>query len=65
LLGRIGSSARTISLGLQPGGMLAGGLLIDATNGASTIVAMGATVAVLSGAFAPIRALRQAQLNPR
>ena len=65
LLGRIGSTARTISLGLQPVGMLAGGLLIDATNGASTIVAMGATVAVLSVAFAPIRALRQAQLNPR
>ena len=65
LLGRIGSTARTISLGLQPVGMLAGGLLIDATNGASTIVAMGATVAVLSVVSAPIRALRQAQLNPR
>jgi MFS transporter, ENTS family, enterobactin (siderophore) exporter len=65
LLGRIGSTARTISLGLQPVGMLAGGLLIDATNGASTIVAMGATVAALSVVSAPIRALRQAQLNPR
>ena len=65
LLGRIGSTARTISLGLQPIGMLAGGLLIDATNGAMTLVAMGATVACLSVVFAPIRALRQAQLNPR
>jgi MFS transporter, ENTS family, enterobactin (siderophore) exporter len=64
LLGRIGSTARTISLGLQPVGMLAGGLLIDATNGATTIVAMGAVVAGLSIAFAPIRALRHAQLNP-
>jgi MFS family permease len=65
LLGRIGSTARTISLGLQPVGMLAGGLLIDATNGAATIVAMGVVVAVLSLAFAPIGALRHASLAPR
>lgn len=65
LLGRIGSTARTISLGLQPVGMLAGGLLIDATNGATTIVAMGVVVAVLSLVFAPIGALRHAALAPR
>ena len=65
LLGRIGSTARTISLGLQPIGMLAGGLLIDATNGATTIVAMGVVVAVLSLVFAPIGALRHAALAPR
>jgi hypothetical protein len=65
LLGRIGSTARTISLGLQPVGMLAGGLLIDATSGATTIVAMGVLVAGLSLVFAPIRALRHATLAPR
>jgi MFS family permease len=65
LLGRIGSTARTISLGLQPVGMLAGGLLIDATNGATTIIAMGVVVAVLSLVFAPISALRHAMLAPR
>ena len=65
LLGRIGSTARTISLGLQPVGMLAGGVLIDATNGATTIVAMGVVVAVLSLVFAPIGALRHAALAPR
>ncbi len=65
LLGRIGSTARTISLGLQPVGMLAGGLLIDATNGATTIVAMGVLVAVMSLVFAPIGALRRASLAPR
>ncbi|HEV8545299.1 MAG TPA: MFS transporter [Candidatus Limnocylindrales bacterium] len=65
LLGRVGSTARTISLGLQPVGMLAGGLLIDATNGGTTIVVMGAAIAVLSLVFAPIRALRGAQLAPR
>jgi hypothetical protein len=65
LLGRIGSTARTISLGLQPVGMLAGGLLIDATNGATTIVAMGVVVAALSLVFAPIGSLRRAALAPR
>ena len=63
LLGRIGSTARTISLGLQPVGMLAGGLLIDATNGATTIVAMGVLVAVLALVFAPIGALRRASTD--
>ena len=33
LLGRIGSTARTISLGLQPIGLLVGGALIDLTSG--------------------------------
>ena len=33
LLGRIGSTARTISLGLQPIGLIVGGVLIDATSG--------------------------------
>jgi MFS family permease len=65
LLGRIGSTARTISLGLQPVGMLAGGLLIDATDGATTIVAMGVLLAVWSIFFAPIGALRRASLAPR
>lgn len=65
LLGRIGSTARTISLGLQPVGMLAGGLLIDATNGGTTIIAMGVLVAAMSLAFAPIGALRDAALAPQ
>ena len=65
LLGRIGSTARTISLGLQPVGMLVGGLLIDATDGATTIVAMGVLLAVWSLFFAPIGALRHASLAPR
>ncbi len=33
LLGRVGSTARTISLGLQPVGLLIGGALIDLTSG--------------------------------
>jgi MFS family permease len=65
LLGRIGSTARTISLGLQPVGLLAGGALIDLTSGSTTIALMGICVAVLSLVFAPVGALRRASLVPR
>jgi MFS family permease len=64
LLGRVGSTARTISLGLQPLGLLAGGALIDLTNGSTTIVIMGIVLLVLSVAFAPVTALRRATLMP-
>ena len=65
LLGRIGSTARTISLGLQPIGLLVGGALIDLTSGATTIAAMGLVLANLSLVFVPVRALRRASLQPR
>jgi MFS family permease len=42
LLGRVGSTARTISVGLQPVGLLAGGALVDAANGSVALTAMGA-----------------------
>ena len=41
LLGRIGSTARTISLGLQPIGLLVGGALVDATSASLTIIGHG------------------------
>ena len=44
LLGRIGSTARTISLGLQPIGLLVGGALIDLTSGSTTIALMGIAI---------------------
>lgn len=65
LLGRIGSTARVISLGLQPVGMLVGGVLIDAIGGSRTVAAMGAALVVLALAFAPVRALRNATVTPR
>lgn len=65
LLGRIGSTARTISLGLQPVGLLAGGALIDLTSGSTTIALMGICVAALSLVFAPVSALRRASLVRR
>ena len=58
LLGRIGSTARTISLGLQPLGLVAGGILIDATDGSTTIAVLGAALVGLAIAFLPVRALR-------
>ncbi len=68
LLGRIGSTARTISLGLQPVGLLVGGLIIDATSGSTTMTLMGAGMILLSLAFATVGAMRQASatmVSPR
>jgi MFS family permease len=64
LLGRIGSTARVFSLGVQPIGLLAGGLLIDSIGGTSTIAVIGVAACVLALAFAPARALRHASLSP-
>ena len=63
LLGRVGSTARVVSLGLQPLGMLAGGFLIDATSGTTTIAVMGTALCVIALAFVPVRALREARLS--
>ena len=65
LLGRVGSTARTISLGLQPVGLLVGGALIDLTGGSTTLALMGLAVAVISLVFVPIGALRRASLPAR
>lgn len=65
LLGRIGSTARTISLGLQPVGLLIGGALIDLTDGSTTLALMGLAVATVSLAFVPVAALRRASLSTR
>lgn len=64
LLGRVGSTARTISLGLQPIGMLAGGVLIDLSSGSMTIAVMGIGLIGLTLAFVPVRALRRATVMP-
>ncbi len=64
LLGRVGSTARTISLGLQPIGMLAGGALIDFTDGSTTLAVMGLILIGLTLAFVPVGALRRASVLP-
>jgi predicted MFS family arabinose efflux permease len=63
LLGRIGSTARTLSLGLQPIGLLAGGALIDLTSGGTTIAVMGALLVVVGGAFVASSEIRRATLR--
>lgn len=64
LLGRIGSTARTLSLGLQPLGLLVGGALIDLTDGSTTIAIMGAILIGLTLVFSPVRSLRRATTLP-
>lgn len=64
LLGRIGSTARTLSLGLQPVGLLAGGALIDLTDGSTTIGVMGLILIALTLVFTPVGALRRATVLP-
>ncbi|MFL5679593.1 MAG: MFS transporter [Chloroflexota bacterium] len=63
LLGRVGSTARTLSLGLQPIGMLATGVIIDVSSGSTTLVGIALVLAAISVAFFPSRALRSASLD--
>jgi MFS transporter, ENTS family, enterobactin (siderophore) exporter len=60
LLGRVVSLARMITVGVQPVGMLAGGLLIDAIGGGLTLVAMGGAVLVGTLGFGVVRSVRTA-----
>ncbi len=62
MLGRIGSTARTISVGLMPIGSFAGGALIEVTNGGVTLAAMGGLLLVASGVFALVPNLRRARV---
>jgi Na+/melibiose symporter-like transporter len=60
LLGRVGSTARMLSVGLAPVGVFLGGLALDAVGGAVTLLAIAASVALAVGAFAFSRQLRTA-----
>ena len=61
LLGRVSSSARMLSFGLAPVGMLAGGVLLDAIGGAGTLMLMGVFVVLISPLFAFSGSLRGAR----
>nr|MBA2281010.1 hypothetical protein [Acidimicrobiia bacterium] len=61
LMGRVGSTARTLSLGLQPLGLLAGGAVIEAADGGTALAAMGALAIMASLAFAGSTTLRDAR----
>jgi hypothetical protein len=60
LMGRVGSTARTLSLGIQPIGMLAGGAFIELTNGAAALAVMGGLGIAVSVLFGLGRTFREA-----
>jgi MFS transporter, ENTS family, enterobactin (siderophore) exporter len=62
LLGRVGATARTVSVGLMPVGSLVAGLALDAVGGAVTLAVMGSLLVVTAGAFALLPAVRRARL---
>ncbi len=64
LLGRVGSTARTISVGLQPVGMLVGGLLLDLVRGEGTFIVTAILLLLASACFAASRPLREAVAGP-
>ena len=60
LMGRVGSSARTISVGLAPIGTLLAGLSLDALGGQTTLFLIALVVALASVAFSFSPVLRAA-----
>jgi MFS family permease len=62
LLGRVGATARTVSVGLMPVGSLVAGIALDSVGGAVTLAAMGALLIAAAGGFALLPAVRRARL---
>jgi len=60
LLGRVGSTARTLSLGLSPIGIFAAGICLDAIGGQATIVLLSALIVVACAGFSLSHDLRAA-----
>jgi MFS family permease len=60
MLGRVGSMARTLVLGVQPVALLGFGALADATSGAAAMLAMAAIALLGSLVFVLLRPLREA-----
>jgi ENTS family enterobactin (siderophore) exporter len=61
LLGRVGATARTLSVGLMPVGALVTGILLDAIGGAATLTLMGGLLIVSAGGFALLPDVREAR----
>lgn len=61
LLGRVGSTSRTLSLGLQPVALLGAGALVQLSNGRVALIVLGAAAVVGSLLFAPLRRFRDAK----
>jgi len=65
LLGRVGATARTISVGLMPIGSLVAGILLDAIGGTATLALMGGTSIAAGLGFALLPNVRHARLPRR
>jgi hypothetical protein len=61
LLGRVGATARMVSVGLQPVGAAGAGFLLDAVSGTTTMRLMGVFLIVATLAFVSSGALRDAR----
>ena len=64
LLGRIGSTARVMALGLMPIASLIGGSLIDAIGGSATLVVLGGVMCGFALACTRLSGLRAAEFVP-
>ncbi len=65
VLGRVGSTARTISVGIQPLGLLVGGVLLDAVRGGPTLLIIAGLTGATSALFLLSSAIRGADVLPR
>jgi hypothetical protein len=65
LLGRVGATARTMSVGLMPIGSLVAGALLDAIGGAATLALMGAASIATGLGFALLPNVRHARAPRR
>ncbi len=62
LLGRVGATARTLSVGLMPIGALVAGILLDAIGGGATLVLMGVALVITGLGFTLLPDVRAAQI---
>ncbi len=65
LLGRVGATARTISIGLMPIGALVAGALLDAIGGTATLALMGVASIAVGLGFALLPDVRHARVPRR
>ena len=61
LLGRVGATARTLSVGLMPLGALVTGILLDVVGGMVTLTLMGVLLVVSAAGFSLLPTVRNAR----
>ena len=63
LLGRVGATARTLSVGMMPVGSLVAGILLDTIGGGPTLALMGVGLVVAGAGFALLPDVRGARIS--